>query len=128
MAAKRPQESQKIASPRRGDIYLLNFDPTLGSEIQKTRAALVIQNDISNRHSPITIVAAMTTKYGDPPYPTEVAMLPDESGLSRDSAALLNQIRAVDRQRLVKRIGRADERTMRRVDRAIEISLGLVRF
>ena len=123
---KTKQTSQKVAGPRRGDIYLVNFDPTVGSEIQKTRPALVIQNDVANRYSPITIVAAIASKFGDPPYPTEVVMEPEESGLPLKSAALLNQIRSVDRRRLSKRTGRAGSETMRRVDRAIAISLGLV--
>ena len=112
--------------PRRGDIYLVNFDPTVGAEIRKTRPALVIQNDVSNRYSPIAIVAAITSKFGPEPYPTEVIMEPGESGLPQTSAVLLNQIRSVDRRRLVKRIGRATRSTMSRVDRALMISLGLV--
>ena len=46
-----------VGTPRRGEIYLVNFDPTVGAEIKKTRPALVLQNDIANRYSPITIVA-----------------------------------------------------------------------
>jgi mRNA interferase MazF len=123
---KAPPKGQKIAFPQRGDIYLVSFDPTVGSEIQKTRPALVIQNDIGNRYSPITIVAAITSKFGLPPYPTEVVMDPKDSGLSQRSAVVLNQIRSVDRRRLVKRIGKASPEVMGRVDRAIRISLGLV--
>jgi len=127
MAAKRARQTgQKVAHPSRGDIFLVNFDPTVGSEIRKTRPALVIQNDIANQYSPITIVAAISSKFGDPPYPTEVVMEPDASGLALKSAALLNQIRSVDRQRLIKRIGQADAETMQRVDQAILISLGLI--
>ena len=55
---------------KRGDVYLVNFDPTLGAEVRKTRPALVLQNDIANRHSPITIVAAVTSHFGDRLYPT----------------------------------------------------------
>jgi mRNA-degrading endonuclease toxin of MazEF toxin-antitoxin module len=55
-------KGQKVAFPLRGEIYLVSFDPTVGSEIQKTRPALVIQNDIGNQYSPITIVAAITSK------------------------------------------------------------------
>jgi mRNA interferase MazF len=106
----------------------VNLDPAVGAEIRKTRPALVIQNDISNRHSPVTIVAAITSKFGDPPYPTEVILEPEESGLPLRSAVLLNQIRTVDRQRLVKRLGRAAAATMVQVDRALQISLGLIRL
>ena len=117
---------QKVAFPQRGEIYLVSFDPTVGSEIQKTRPALVIQNDVGNQYSPITIVVAITSKFDLPPYPTEVIMEPTESGLSPTSAVVLNQIRSVEGQRLLKRVGKASPETMRRVDRAIAISLGLV--
>ena len=122
-AHKAGRKAQKVRHPLRGDIYLVNFDPTVGSEIKKTRPALVIQNDIANQYSPITIVAAITSKFDEPPYPTEVILEPQESGLPLRSAALLNQIRSVDRQRLVKHLGRADAETMQRIDAAIQISL-----
>src|SRR6266481_3546894 len=108
MAAREArQKPQKVGHPLRGDIYLVNFDPTVGSEMRKTRPALVIQNDIGNQYSPITIVAAITSRFDEPPYPTEVIMEPIESGLLKRSAVVLNQIRSVDRLRLVKRIGHA---------------------
>ena len=125
-AAKAPPKGQKVTFPHRGDIYLVSFDPTVRTEIQKTRPALVIQNDIGNQYSPITVVAAITSKFDVPPYPTEVVMEPRDSGLSRTSAVLLNHIRSVDRQRLIKRMGRASPEVMGRVGRAIQISLGLV--
>ena len=66
----RPQgQKQKVASVRRGEIYLCSFDPTVGHEIKKTRPALVIQNDIGNRYSPLTIVAAITSTVSEVPYP-----------------------------------------------------------
>ena len=111
--------------PRRGDIYLVDFDPTVGAEIRKTRPALVIQNDIANRHSPITIVAAVTSQVGDRTYPTEVVVKTSDSGLSIDSVVLLNQIRSIDRRRLIRRVGNAGAETMVRVNRALSLSVGL---
>src|SRR5262249_31416596 len=119
-------KSQKIASPKRGEVYLVNFDPSLGAEIKKTRPALVVQNDIANKHSPITIVAAITSKFDDGLYPTEVLIPATEGGLSTDSVVLLNQIRSVDRRRLIKRLGSLKPETLRRVDQALRISLGLI--
>ena len=98
---KAQAKGQKIAFPQRGDIFLVSFDPTVGAEIQKTRPALVIQNDIGNQYSPITIVAALTSKFDLPPYPAEVVMEPRDSGLPQASDVLLNQIRSVDRQCLI---------------------------
>ena len=71
-------------------------------------------------------MAAITSKFYDPPYPTEVVMDPKESGLGRRSAVVLNQIRSIDKQRLIKRIGRASAQTLARVDLAVVISLGLI--
>lgn len=117
---------RKVDHPTRGDIFLVCFDPSVGSEIRKTRPAIVLQNDVANRHSPITIVAAISTKFDEPPYPTDVILEPEDSGLNLRSAAVLNQIRSVDRRRLLKRIGRATPACMERINRAIEISLGLL--
>ena len=114
-----------MTAPRRGEIYLVNFDPTVGHEIPKTRPALILQNDVSNQYSPITIVSAISSQFNDPPYPREVVIQPGKSGLEHASAALLNQIRSVDRKRLIKRMGAVDAATMRRIDRALMISLRL---
>jgi mRNA interferase MazF len=107
-------------------VYFVAFDPTLGAEIRKTRPALILQNDIANRSSPITIVAAITSKFDQELYPTEVLVRTPEGGLDADSVVLLNQIRSVDRRRLVRRIGRLTPETMRLVDRALLLSLGLI--
>jgi mRNA interferase MazF len=120
-----PQKS-KVARPRRGEVYLVTFDPTLGSEIRKTRPALVLQNDVVNRHSSIVIVAALPSQFKERLYPTEVLVKAPEGGLTVDSVVLLNQIRSIDRQRLVKRLGALKSATMNGVDRALQISLGLL--
>ena len=105
----------------------MSFDPTIGAEIKKTRPALVLQNDIANRYSPITIVAAITSQFEARIYPTEVLIKAPEAGLTADSVALLNQIRSIDRRRLVRRLGAVRPATMTNVERALMISLGLVR-
>jgi mRNA interferase MazF len=119
-------KATRLASPRRGEVYLVNFDPTLGAEIKKTRPALILQNDIANRHSPITIVAAITSQFDEPLYPTEVLIRATEGGLTVDSVVLLNQIRSLDKQRLVRRLGVINPATMERVEQALLISFGLV--
>ena len=112
--------------PRRGDVYLVNFDPTVGAEIKKTRPALIVQNDIANRYSPITIVAAITSQFEEPLYPPEVLLPTGEGGMRVESVVLLNQIRSVDKRRLVKPLGSLRPPTLRKVDRALSISLGLL--
>jgi mRNA interferase MazF len=85
-----------MTAPRRGEIYLVAFDPTIGHEIQKTRPALVIQNDISNERSPITIVAAIMSQFRTPPHPRGVPIQTGtKTGLSTPSAVILNQIRSI---------------------------------
>lgn len=119
--ARRP----RLAPPLRGEVYLVSFDPTIGAEIQKTRPALIVQNDVANRWSPVTIVAAITSRPEQPAFPVDVRVDPPEGSLKAPSVILLNQIRSVDRRRLVRRLGRLRPDTMKLVDRALQISLGL---
>jgi len=111
---------------KRGEVYLVSFDPTVGAEIKKIRPALVLQNDVANRHSAVTIVAAISSRIDESLYPTEVAVVPPEGGLTKQSVVLLNQVRTVDKRRLAARLGMLAPETMQRVDRALEVSLGLV--
>lgn len=111
--------------PRRGDVWVAHLDPVVGSEQGKTRPALIIQNDIGNRYSPVVIVAAISSGQ-TAHYDVQVEVKAPEGGLHADSLVLLNQIRTVDKQRLGTFWGRVSPETMRRVDRAIAISLGLV--
>lgn len=110
----------------RGEIYLVEFDPAVGSEIKKTRPAIIIQNDIANRFSPVTIVAAITSKFDDKLYPTEVLIHAGEAGLKQDSVVVLDQIRTIDKTRIVKKIGKVSEFILKRTDTALKISVGLI--
>lgn len=113
--------------PKRGEVYYVNFDPTIGVEIKKTRPALIIQNDIGNMHSQATIVAAITSTERDV-FPYEVSLKAGEGGLLKDSIVLLNQIRTIDKKRLGKRVGILSLEAMEKIDSAVEISLGLIKF
>ncbi len=110
---------------KRGDIWLVNLDPTLGHEIKKQRPAVIVQNDIGNKYSPITIVAPITSQGTDKIYPIEILLNVENSGLKKESKALFNQIRAVDKIRLIKKIGKIAEETTDNMDEAIKTSLGL---
>ncbi len=128
MAKTRQPKTSKV-HPKRGEIYLTALDPTLGREIKKTRPALIVQNDISNRLSGVTIVAPITSTVRFPLNPVHVLLPADQAtGLSVVSVAVFNQIRAVDTLRLIKKLGSVDEATLARVDEAISISLGLIRI
>lgn len=89
----------------RFDVYLVNLDPTVGSEIQKTRPCAVISPDEMNRWIRTVIVAPMTTK--ERPYPTRV----DCEFQSKQGQVVLDQIRAVDKERLVRKLGHLDATT-----------------
>src|SRR3972149_6405668 len=114
---------RKVTPPRRGEGYLLSFGPTLGGGVRKEGPTLVLQNDLHNRFSPITIVAAITSQVEPDLYPTEVLVKAPEGGLQVDSVVLLNQIRSIDRQRLIRRGGRLGRETMRSGDRALLLGL-----
>ena len=115
-----------VKAVARGEIYLVEFDPAVGSEIKKTRPAIIIQNDTANRFSPVTIVAAITSKFDDERYPTEVLIGAGEAGLKHDSVIVLDQIRTVDKRRLIKKLGKVSPITLKRADTALKISVGLI--
>lgn len=112
---------------KRGDIWLVSLDPTIGHEIKKSRPAVIIQNDLGNKYSPVTIVAPITSQNLETIYPIEV-LLPKSSGLEKDSKILLNQIRAIDKCRLVKKLGKVNQFTLEKTDEALRISLGLIKI
>lgn len=94
---------------KRFDVYLVNLDPTIGSEIKKTRPCLVISPDEMNRYIKTVIVAPMTTKGRN--YPTRVAC----KFQSKQGQIVLDQIRTVDTVRLVKKVGKIDTQTQTKV-------------
>src|SRR2546426_11292351 len=116
MAETRPRRTGRQDFPKRGEIYLTALNPALGHEIKKTRPALVIQNDVTNQYGMTTIVAAITSKVSVPPYPNEVTIEPSTSGLQVLSTVRLDQVRTVDRKRLIKKLGKANGDVMRRID------------
>jgi mRNA interferase MazF len=112
--------------PKRGEIYLTALDPTIGHEIKKTRPALVIQNDTSNRYSGVTMVAPITSTVRLPLSPLHVLLPADPcTGLAVASVAVFNQIRAVDHKRLIKKLGEVDALVLAQVDEAIKAAFGL---
>jgi mRNA interferase MazF len=112
--------------PQRGEIYLAALDPTIGHEIKKTRPVLIIQNDASNRYSATTMVAPITSTVRLPLSPVHVLLQAGAfTGLTVPSVALFNQVRAVDRRRLIRKLGKADALVMAQADFAIQAAFGL---
>ena len=108
----------------RGEIYIADLDPVVGSEQGGERPVLVIQNNQGNKHSPTVIVLAITSRFHKKRnLPTHV---PIESGdLSKDSIALAEQVRTIDKSRLIHYVGRASRETMDFVDDALKVSMGV---
>lgn len=117
-----------VTQCRRGEVYFADLNPVRGREQGGRRPVLIIQNDIGNQFSPVTIVAAITSSVTEKAYPTEVRVPASSGGLPRDSAVLLNQIKTIDKDRLETRLGKLDASTMRKVDEAIKVSLGIEQF
>lgn len=108
----------------RGDIYLANLNPYKGSEQGGKRPVIIIQNDVGNHYSPTVIVAAVTSRFFKKrALPTHVPL--DNEELEKNSLALLEQIRTIDKSRLIRKIGRVPKETMEEIDRAIFVSLAL---
>ena len=113
-----------VQQVQRGDIFRANLDPTIGVEIQKTRPILIVSNDIINRYSRLVIVFPLTTNVARL-SPSHILIPQGEAGLSRDSKALTEQIRAMDQQRLAKKIGTLSARYLTLVESAIQNSLDM---
>lgn len=109
---------------KRGEIYWVDWTPSRGSEQSGLRPALVIQNDVGNKYSPTTIVAALTTAI-EKPYPFLVKVTAKESGLPKDSTVNLAVILTIDKTRLTKKCGELSEVKMVEVNGGIKASLGL---
>ena len=110
---------------RRGEILLVNFEPVKGSEQGRIRPALIIQNNVLNKFSPLTIVAPITSRIYEKEYPTNVFISKEESGLNNDSTILLNQIRTIDKSRIIKRISYLNSFLMEKVNSALRVCLDL---
>jgi len=111
---------------RRGDVVIVELDPTEGSEQRGTRPCLVVQNDVGNENATTTIVVPFTASRGDELYPFEVLVSAGESPLREDSVALCSQIRTVSiEHRIDTSLGSVPASRMEEVDEALEYSLGL---
>ncbi|HOP95658.1 MAG TPA: type II toxin-antitoxin system PemK/MazF family toxin [Dictyoglomaceae bacterium] len=110
--------------PKRGEIWLVVLDPIVGSEIGKTRPALVISNNRNNEFSNTITILPISSKTQEV-YPFEVFLSKEEEHLSLDSKIKCNQIRTVDKRRLIKLLGKVTEEKLKEVDKALLIHLGM---
>ena len=109
--------------PRRGEIWIVNFNPARGSEQRGLRPALVVQNDVGNEYAATTIVAAISTTIRA--YPVTVPLARGEGGLRKLSMVNLAQLLTIDKERLRRRLGRLPDHRLDAVDTALRVSLDL---
>lgn len=114
--------------PRRGEIYFIDFPVTGTGEMAGPHPALIVQNDVGNRASQLTIVAAITSSLRVARLPVGIRIAPRESGLPRPSVVHLGHLYTVDKRRLARRVGSLPPARLRQVNRAIQVSLGLKPF
>lgn len=110
---------------KRGEVLLINFEPVKGSEQGRIRPAIVIQNNLLNHYSPLTIVAPVTSKVYGKEYPTNVFIKKEDSVFNVDSTILLNQIRTIDKRRIIKKLGALNSYIMSKTNMAIKVCLDL---
>jgi mRNA interferase MazF len=112
------------ASVKRGEVFLVNFDPSVGAEVKKSRPAVVISNDINNAHSPIVSISPITSNVTRI-YSFEVEIPAGTSGLKMRSKVMVNQTRAVDKMRLMKKLGQLSPQIMEDMNKALKLHYDL---
>ncbi|MCI0684222.1 MAG: type II toxin-antitoxin system PemK/MazF family toxin [Gemmataceae bacterium] len=112
-----------VPTPRRGDVWLVSLNPTVGHEIHKTRPAVIVTSNLYNRENWVIVVVPLTS-HTTAEY-DQVLILPPEGGLTTPSVTLPDQIRAVDRLRLVRKMGRLKSSTLSKLDKSLRIVLDL---
>jgi mRNA interferase MazF len=113
-----------MESIKKGDVFLFNFDPTLGADARKIRPAVVVSNDISNEHSPIISIAPVTSSVARV-YSFEVEIPAGTANLKSRSKIMVNQTRAIDKVRLGQRLGRLPDALMAKVKEALKLHYDL---
>jgi len=110
---------------KRGNVIRVRLDPVKGSEQAGERPAIVLSPDVINEHSPVIVIAAVTSKKTEKIYPFEVAIDPPEGGLIKKSKALLIHLRYIDKRRIVGSYGSLSEKTLEKIDEALKISTNM---
>ncbi|HVB99019.1 MAG TPA: type II toxin-antitoxin system PemK/MazF family toxin [Candidatus Dormibacteraeota bacterium] len=111
---------------RRGDVYKANLDPTVGSEIHKTRPVVIVSRDAINASSPVVIIVPVTSRSNKVRiYPTHVELRIGEGGLPSESVALCEQVRAISKDRLSGQLGQLPKPKVAQINASLKIALDL---
>ena len=105
---------------RKGEIYYADLSPIVGSEQGGIRPVVILQNDKGNHYSPTTIIAAVTSRKKKSHLPTHIEI--KNPKLKRKSVVMLEQVRTIDKIRLLEYVGKVDDDTMQKIDKAVKIS------
>lgn len=108
---------------RRGEVWWVNFDPSVGGEIKKKRPAVIISNDAANRHLNRVQVVPMTSQTGHV-YPSEAVVRVK----GRNSKVMADQLTTVSKQRMINQDDRLSGTDMKKVEQAVKVQLGLLEF
>ncbi|MEG0269402.1 MAG: type II toxin-antitoxin system PemK/MazF family toxin [Clostridia bacterium] len=114
-----------VGSMKRGDIFMAELNPVVGSEQGGRRPVLIIQNDLGNLHAPTVIAVPLTGSQNKPALPTHVHVAAGEGGLRCDSIVLCEQPRTLEKTRLLRHLGALPPATMRQVEQALFVSLDI---
>ena len=125
MSQREPKPPSETVFPRYGDIYEVNLDPVVGSETGKRRPALVVSNDINNEFSQTVTVLPITGQPARKQYPFEVLVSKGVAGLTADSRIKANQVRTIDKRRLVSFRGSLPSQYLPQVEKALKIHLNM---
>ena len=109
----------------RGDIYLAALDPVIGREIAKTQPVVVVSNNLNNKHGGTITVLPLTSQKLKKVYPFEILLSKGNANLPKESKVKADQIRTLDKRRLIKRFGQLTEEQISLIDEAIKIHLAL---
>lgn len=116
---------KKEVTFKRGEIYIANLNPFVGSEQGGTRPVIVLQNNIGNYFSPTLVVAPLTSKVKEKKkLPTHYIIQNDEE-LTDESLVLLEQVKTIDKQRVLRYVGRVSDEDMEGIEKALKVSLGM---
>lgn len=114
-----------IPTYRGGEIWWINLDPTVGSEAQKTRACLIVQNDIGNRIGPRTIIMPFLPGTKSAPYVVNVSAT-KQNGLDKNRYIDVGQIRSVDHRRVLNKLGILEPQYWDSIRKALDVVLGFL--
>jgi len=116
--------ARPLMNIERGEILLVAFDPTKGTEIQKTRPAIVVTNNLANKYLPMVAVVPLTSQHLDRIRVFEV-LIKTATGLKKSSKAVIVQLRTVDRSRIKKKLGKVSGADMKLIDEKLKLHLDL---